>query len=142
MALLATIAIEDLRVRLATTHLRWDPPGTPTAQRWAIREARELIANLPAPSIICGDLNVEADDEVHRLLHQAGFVDPHLADARPTCNPNGRAKRIDYILHTRDLRSLAVPPQHIADHTPLPSSAMPSDHLPIEVMLGGADPRR
>jgi endonuclease/exonuclease/phosphatase family metal-dependent hydrolase len=131
VALLATVRVGELAVRVATTHMRWDPPGTPSAQRWATREMRELLAALPPPAIMCGDLNVEPDDEVYRMLLAAGFADPHAGDARPTCNPNGRAKRIDYLVHTRELQAAASATQPVDDATPLPSAQMPSDHVPI-----------
>ncbi len=131
VALLATIRMGGRQVRIANTHLRWDPPGTAPDQRWGVREVRELLANLVAPAIVCGDLNVEPSDTVYRMLIEAGFVDAHALDARPTCNPNGRAKRIDFILGTADLRATATAPAVVVDDTPLPSATMPSDHVPI-----------
>jgi endonuclease/exonuclease/phosphatase family metal-dependent hydrolase len=129
VALLATLA----GVRIATTHLRWDPPGTPAPQRWALREVRELLGSLHAPAIVCGDLNFEADDDAYRMLIDAGFVDPHAAARRPTCNPNGRAKRIDFILCTVELVATSAETVAIDDATVLPSATMPSDHVPIAV---------
>jgi endonuclease/exonuclease/phosphatase family metal-dependent hydrolase len=126
VALFATVA----GVRIATTHLRWDPPATPYEQRWAIRQARELIA--ARPEIVCGDLNIEPDDDALSLLVEAGYVDPG-GDA--TANPNGRAKRIDYILHARELSATPLPSLAVTNTTPLPSSEMPSDHVPIAVDL-------
>ncbi|MGE5185070.1 MAG: endonuclease/exonuclease/phosphatase family protein [Acidobacteriota bacterium] len=125
VALLATI--DGLRV--ATTHLRWDPPGTPPDARWAIRQARALAA--AAPDVICGDLNVEPGDDALALLLDAGYVDP---GGTPTANPNGRAKRIDYIL-VRGRAATALPAPPVADDTPLPSRDMPSDHVPIAATI-------
>jgi len=69
------------------------------------------------------------------ILLDAGLVDPHARDPRPTCTPNGRAKRIDYILCTRELRAEAIATEALDDATPLPSLAMPSDHVPIAAVL-------
>jgi endonuclease/exonuclease/phosphatase family metal-dependent hydrolase len=80
-------------------------------------------------------MNIEPDDDAYRMLLDGGFVDPHAAAPRPTCNPNGRAKRIDYILHTHDLQATPIVAQAIDHQTPLPSATMPSDHLPIGVVL-------
>ena len=113
-------------VTIATTHLRWDPPTTAHDQRFAVREITELLAIQPA--VIAGDLNIEPDDAVYRMLIEAGFVDVHSA---PTANPNGRAKRIDYILVQPPLRATALPTPLVEDTTPLPSGTMPSDHVPI-----------
>ena len=118
---------------IATTHLRWDPPGTPRASRQAIREAEALLAALdPAiPWIVCGDLNVEPDDDVCALFAAAGFRDACAELAVPTANPNGRAKRIDHIFVRGPLEATPASVPEVADDTPLPSSAMPSDHVPI-----------
>jgi endonuclease/exonuclease/phosphatase family metal-dependent hydrolase len=132
VAVIAIVALAGLRVQIATTHLRWDRPKTPPADRWAVRQARELIDALdPAiPAIVCGDLNVEPHDDAYAMLLAAGLGDP-CADGAPTANPNGRAKRIDHVLHARELHARVVPGLAIDDATPLPSPEMPSDHLPV-----------
>jgi endonuclease/exonuclease/phosphatase family metal-dependent hydrolase len=136
VALAATVDVDGLAVRIATTHLRWDRPGTPFADRYASRQVRELGSVLHAPAILCGDLNFEPDDVVYEALIGAGYVDPFAATNPPTANPNGRAKRIDYVLHTRDLDAQTRAPLVIVDDTALPSDAMPSDHVPLLVELG------
>jgi mRNA deadenylase 3'-5' endonuclease subunit Ccr4 len=135
IALCATLIDGALRCELATTHLRWDPPGTPSAQRWATRQARHLIERLGAldRAIVCGDLNVEPADEAYQMLLAAGLHDPMVAVLHPTANPNGRARRIDHILCGRALVGQPLPILAIDDATPLPSQTMPSDHLPIEI---------
>lgn len=135
VALLATVELHGLRVRIATTHLRWDRPGTPFEERWAVRQVRELGGVMRAPAILCGDLNFEPNDVVYEALIGAGYVDPFAATNPPTANPNGRAKRIDYVLHTPELRAQAIAPLAIVDDTALPSDAMPSDHVPLIVEL-------
>jgi endonuclease/exonuclease/phosphatase family metal-dependent hydrolase len=122
LALLATVGER----RIATTHIKWDPPGT--LQRFAIRQARELVA--ARPDIACGDFNFEPDDEALRIFLDAAFTDP---GGTATCNPNGRAKRIDYILVRGAANALPAIP--VADDAPLPSPDMPSDHVPIAVEL-------
>jgi endonuclease/exonuclease/phosphatase family metal-dependent hydrolase len=135
VAMIAIVALAGgARVQLATTHLRWDRPGTPPADRWTVRQARELIDALdPAiPAIVCGDLNVVPHDEAYAMLRAVGLVDP-CADLAPTANPNGRACRIDHVLHARELQARVAPGLSIEDTTPLPSPAMPSDHAPVVV---------
>lgn len=131
VALLATVE----GVRIATTHLRWDRPGTPFEERFAVRQVRELGTALHAPAILCGDLNFEPTDLVYEALVGAGYMDPFAATNPPTANPNAKAKRIDYVLHTRELRAQVVEPMAIVDDTALPSDAMPSDHVPLIVEL-------
>jgi endonuclease/exonuclease/phosphatase family metal-dependent hydrolase len=134
VALIAIVSLGGARLQLATTHLRWDRQTTPLADRWTVRQARELIDALdPAiPAIVCGDLNVEPGDEVYAMLLAAGLVDP-CADHPPTANPNGRAKRIDHVLHAPELHGRVMPGLAVDDATPLPSAELPSDHAPVVV---------
>lgn len=134
VALIATLALGPARVQLATTHLRWDRPATPLADRWTVRQARQLIDALDPdlPAIVCGDLNVDPHDEVYAMLLAAGLVDP-CVDGAPTACTNGRAKRIDHVLHAPELRGRVAPGLAVADDTPLPSAEMPSDHVPVVV---------
>jgi endonuclease/exonuclease/phosphatase family metal-dependent hydrolase len=139
LALCATVRCGGRRYELATTHLKWDPPATAPADRWAPRQVAELIAALGAldRAVVCGDLNVEPGDPVYRTLCDAGLVDPMAGALVPTANPNGRAKRIDHILCGAAVVARALPAMAIDDTTPLPSRAMPSDHIPIGVELEG-----
>lgn len=125
-------------VAVANTHLRWDPPGTPVADRLGCRQVTQLLAERAALApggaawVIAGDFNAEPDSEVVRALGRAGFVDAYRGGAqRPTCNANRRARRLDYLFHTRDLESHPEDIAVIDDRTPLPSPEQPSDHLAI-----------
>jgi endonuclease/exonuclease/phosphatase family metal-dependent hydrolase len=129
VALLAELA----GLTIASTHLRWDKPGTPSSERWAVRQARQLLAE--KPDLICGDFNLEPGDEVYGMFEQAGLTD--AAARLPTANPNGVARRIDYIWCRPELRAEPLPVMAIDGETPLPSAVMPSDHLPIAVRLKG-----
>jgi len=132
VALIGRARLGERVVTIATTHLRWDPPGTPEEERWAIAEIDELIATRPRDAwIVSGDLNVEPDDVAFKRLLGAGLVDAYADAAAPTANPNARAKRIDYLLHTTDLRATAEPLPVIENTTTMPSASAPSDHLAI-----------
>jgi endonuclease/exonuclease/phosphatase family metal-dependent hydrolase len=85
---------------------------------------------------VCGDFNVERDDEVIAMFTDAGFRDACTGMLKPTSNPNGRAKRIDHVLVRGDVTCEPLPLIDVADDTPLPSHAMPSDHVPIAVRFG------
>lgn len=138
IALYATLCHGSTRCRVATTHLKWDQPGTPSAQRWATRQVLHLLQPFGAldRAIVCGDLNVEPTDVAYQMLLDAGLVDPMAPDnLRPTANPNGRAKRIDHVLCGPALTAVPLPTLAIDDATPLPSEAMPSDHIPVGVLI-------
>lgn len=137
VALVASARAGAASFQIATTHLRWDPPETPREQRWAIREARELLGILGPldRTIVCGDLNVEPGDEAYDLLLAAGLVDPMAGVLHATANSNGRAKRIDHVLVGRGIVATPLPSPAVADDTPLPSPELPSDHVPIGVAI-------
>ena len=140
IALLALAHVAGRPVGIANTHLRWDAPGTPDASRWAVRQVNALRRHFLAsahPWVLCGDLNLEADDSVYAMLLNFGLVDPAADTHPPTANPNGRARRIDYVLHTPELSVVPLPVDAIDDATALPSPAMPSDHVPVGVHIRG-----
>jgi endonuclease/exonuclease/phosphatase family metal-dependent hydrolase len=94
--------------------------------------ARASIAPGCSSWIIVGDFNVSVESPIVRAVRAAGFVDAYQDQATAfTCNPNGLAKRIDYLFHTPDIRSEAFGLPRIDDQTPLPSREEPSDHLAV-----------
>jgi mRNA deadenylase 3'-5' endonuclease subunit Ccr4 len=142
IALIASLRLGEARCRVATTHVKWDPPETPAADRWAVREVHELLEAIGdvADCIACGDFNFEPGDLPYAALIAAGFRDP--CTRAPTANPNGRAKRIDHLLCGRAVRATATPILPIDNLTPLPSRAMPSDHIPIGAVIEVDSPDR
>ena len=133
IALIADVQTPEGPVAIATTHLKWDPPQTPVDARNGLRQATELLgAFATGPRIACGDFNVTADDPVLARFAAAGFLDPFASLPSPTCVANGHARRIDFLLHTPELRAEPVPVSVVLHgDTPLPSLSEPSDHLPI-----------
>jgi endonuclease/exonuclease/phosphatase family metal-dependent hydrolase len=132
---------------IANTHLKWDPPRTPPDQHLGLRQVRQLLRERGrlAPEcsgwVVCGDLNVTADSDVVAALRDAGFAFSHAGDPRmATCNPNRRAKMIDYIFHDRALRAEPVLLPPVGDDTPLPGPGQPSDHVAVPARLDWADP--
>jgi endonuclease/exonuclease/phosphatase family metal-dependent hydrolase len=116
---------------IANTHLKWNQPG----EQFGERQARQILESLPQASlqIICGDLNAEPGSGPLKIFEDAGFTYPHRES--PTCNSNHRAKQIDFILTRGPAQVTPLPCPPIEDHTPLPSSTHPSDHLPLLVTL-------
>ena len=92
----------------------------------------EALANLvnaaPRPVVVCGDLNESADGPAIRdLIERAGLIDSDAALNRPnfpSVNPN---VRIDYILHSPDLRVALyeVVSSTASDHRPVMADLVP-----------------
>jgi endonuclease/exonuclease/phosphatase family metal-dependent hydrolase len=107
----------------------------PPDGRVALGQVRQLLGALdPAGDvewIACGDFNATPDSAILREADLAGLRDPFAGRDAFTANSNGRAKRIDYLLHAATLTCRPVDPPPIEDDTPLPSESEPSDHLPV-----------
>jgi mRNA deadenylase 3'-5' endonuclease subunit Ccr4 len=137
LALISSFESEWGIIRVATTHLRWDSADKPPERHIGYRQIRELLNDHFKPDlmayawIVCGDFNVESGSPVVKELVSGDFADAYQNHAQPTCNPNRRAKRIDYIFHTAGLRATPARLTEIDDLTPLPSMDEPSDHLPL-----------
>lgn len=137
VALIAKVELDGRLLAIANTHARWSPPETPPAEHHGVRQLGELVARREAlPWVICGDLNAGPDSAAIAAVLNAGFRDAYADQPGAfTCNSNRAVKRIDFILATAELATVAIPPPVITAETPLPSSAEPSDHLPIAVDL-------
>jgi endonuclease/exonuclease/phosphatase family metal-dependent hydrolase len=138
LALVVLCAYQDHILGLVNTHLRWDPPGTPPERQRGYRQIRQLLQERGriAPSceawIICGDLNVTPASHVVAVLRAEGFDYTHRTlSGTYTCNANARATMVDYVFYTKAFRAQPEAVTVIGDHTPLPSSDQPSDHLAL-----------
>lgn len=133
--LLTTVTRGKKKLVIANIHLKWDDPNMPKRERLAPLEAEHLIRSLPhSPEqiVICGDFNAEPDSDILRLFHEGGFWDTHSATTM-TCNPGGRAKKVDYVLYKGSAFRTAVPirTRTVKDDTALPSSTEASDHVDL-----------
>lgn len=97
----------------------------------------EAVANLvnaaPRPIIVCGDLNETADGPaIRQLLDRAGLIDAGAKGNIPTFTSNSPTVRIDYILHSPDLRvvTLEVLPSQASDHSPVVADLVASSLPP------------
>ncbi|HLJ56769.1 MAG TPA: endonuclease/exonuclease/phosphatase family protein [Chthonomonadaceae bacterium] len=97
----------------------------------------EALANLvnaaPRPVVVCGDLNEEfGGAAVRALIARAGLIDADAGGNRPTFPAGEPRSRIDYVLHSPDLRAtyLEVVRSDASDHLPvvadLSSCAIPA----------------
>ena len=141
VALVMTLEHLGHTLGIANTHLKWDAPGTPLEQRFGYRQMTQWLLEHQniAPKIdtwiVCGDFNIEPDNELIAMLQKAGFDYAHRGLDIFTCNSNDRAKMIDFIFHSRALQSIPILPPEIDDLTPLPSLEQPSDHLALSTQL-------
>ena len=86
----------------------------------------EALANLvnaaPRPIVVCGDLNEGFGGEAVRdLIARSGLIDAGEGGNRPTFPSTDPRTRIDYILHSPDLRAAAfeVVRSEASDHLPV-----------------------
>lgn len=110
---------------IANTHIKWD-------SKWGVGQAEAIVralASRPRPWIVCGDFNAELGSDVLAPFEK-DFDDVHPPSVR-TCNSNGHAKKIDFILATREIALEPLPSTRVEDDTPLPSETEPSDHVPL-----------
>lgn len=118
---------------LADCHLE----GAPAVARHRSAAALPTWLDPALPWIVAGDLNAEPDDQALRTLLAAGLRDvfaPAAAApvaAPPTTRPRGaeRARRIDYLLVTREWRVGAAAVAAGGRHR------RASDHLPVVATL-------
>jgi endonuclease/exonuclease/phosphatase family metal-dependent hydrolase len=138
IALIVWLRTAGRIVGIANTHLTWDPPGKLGTARLGYRQALQLLneCQTMAPTcdgwLICGDFNVTPESEIVATYESAGFRYAHsgLGHIR-TCKVNAEVKMIDYLFYSPEFRAEPQDVVQISDQTVLPSSAQPSDHLPI-----------
>lgn len=125
-------------VGIATTYLKWSLRTRAPAETIGIRQMRELLAawgeqfDLGMPGIICGDMNADPGSEIIEIPLRAGWVDTYATRPQDsTANSKGRVKRIDFLLHNRNLRGTPRPLPGLSVEIPMPSDGVASDHLPI-----------
>src|ERR1035437_1385997 len=98
--------------------------------RWALRrrapEARkvaEFVRNAPYPVILCGDFNDTPASYVYRTISKT-LEDPFLTNGSGIAKTYNESKypfRIDYILHSKQFKSLdyKIIPTKVSDHNPV-----------------------
>jgi mRNA deadenylase 3'-5' endonuclease subunit Ccr4 len=138
LAVVLILEHEGRRLGVAGTHLKWDPPGTPSEERRGLRQAKQLVADLPRldPActawLACGDFNAMPEDDVVRTFRSAGYADAFAAlPTAWTCNSDHRPRRIDFLMSVGPLRSELLSQPPLDGATPLPCIEEPSDHRPV-----------
>ncbi len=131
---IATFTLGGSVMGVANTHIKWDPTGTPFAERYATRQIQQLLAVLQKTSqvdnwIICGDFNVTPADPVLTLLTDAGFSSIQTPCAFPTCLVRGEKRAVDYVFWSHGLKVSMVGNPVLPDT--MPDHDHPSDHCPV-----------
>jgi endonuclease/exonuclease/phosphatase family metal-dependent hydrolase len=131
------LGVSFASLTVVTTHLKWEPATIAPSEHRGVAQLTELLdAWSSGARVVCGDFNADPSSEVLAVARSRGLVDAYASlPAAFTANSNETTKRIDFILHTPDLRSTPSPLPPITIETPLPSDDEPSDHLPIEARL-------
>lgn len=136
LAQVLSFSSEIGRIGIANTHLKWDRRDRAKERHIGYQQVQELLAfikqdTITAAWVICGDLNAQPDSPIITELLDQGFKDAYQRRGQATCNPNRKAKRLDYIFHTDNLTTTPGKLLRIGNFTALPSETEPSDHLPI-----------
>ncbi len=104
--------------------------GLDAGERKLQAEALSNLVNAaPRPIVVCGDLNEAFSGEAVRLLlDRCGLLDSDAGGNRPTFSSTDPKVRIDYILHSPDLRVAAfeVIASQASDHLPVMADLVPS----------------
>jgi CCR4-NOT transcription complex subunit 6 len=141
LALIGSLETPAGIVHIATTHLRWQAASSEPDEHIGYRQADQLLKRcaelMPnsAGIVVCGDFNVTPASPVVERFTRCGFVDAYASSPQFTCNPNGRAARIDYIFASAGLEPVPEAIPELSDQTPLPNLDEPSDHLPLTAAL-------
>lgn len=124
---------------VVNTHLKWYPPDAPPEERAGLAQARHLLEVLAhQPHTVVGmDGNAEPGSEILEAFRAAGFADAHPASAS-TFVMEGRPRKIDYLLHTSDLKAHPRATAVLTPLSALPSKTEPSDHLPVIASFASA----
>ena len=139
LALVLDFEFDVGMLRVANTHLKWDNKNK--GRHLGYKQITELIdSHIKKDShsygwVMCGDFNAQPNSFVIKEVLKNNFEDAYANKEQPTCNPNGRAKRIDFIFHSTQIVSSPTKLPTIEDTTPLPSEVEPSDHLAIMAEL-------
>lgn len=130
---LATVLVRDRMIlTVVNTHLKWFSPDAPPEKRTGLAQARhllEVLARQPR-TVVGGDFNAEPDSVILDEFRSAGYADAHPASTA-TFVMEDRPRKIDYLLHTLDLKASPLPADVLNPLSVLPSKTEPSDHLPL-----------
>lgn len=139
VALATVLVFGGAMLTVVNAHIKWDRPDAPPGARPGLAQAEHLLqvlANQPH-TVIGMDLNAEPGSAAHAAFEDAGFVDAHPA-THTTFILDGRPRKIDYLLHTRDLRARPLPSPVATTESVLPSKSEPSDHVPLLAAFAAA----
>jgi endonuclease/exonuclease/phosphatase family metal-dependent hydrolase len=113
---------------VVSTHLQWQPEGTPPEQHAGRQQLIELLNRVDGrPWLIGGDFNATPGSDVLREAFMRGFIESAQG---VTCNANRDPRKLDYLL-AKGLEPRARPLPHVTAETALPSATEPSDHLAL-----------
>lgn len=135
VALLVVVEYDGRPLGVATTHVKWAPPGA--RLHVGVYQAEALLDALDrdAPGcdgwIVCGDFNAPPGSALVARVLARGWCDAYADRGGPTANANGVPKRIDFLFHSPSLVATPDALPAITATTPLPSATQPSDHLAL-----------
>jgi mRNA deadenylase 3'-5' endonuclease subunit Ccr4 len=127
--------------RLINLHVKWD--DRPAHQHQGCEQIKHIVSELnhniqnqkDMPTILAGDFNLESEHQCLKTLY-AQYEDSHSNYRTDTFYGALPSKRIDYIFHSKSIRSIPIKLFSKRSHTTqLPTIEEPSDHIPIVIKL-------
>jgi mRNA deadenylase 3'-5' endonuclease subunit Ccr4 len=116
------------------TKTKWDKEHLPVEEHLGFQQinylSNEITTKYDSRVIVCGDLNVVPDSKYLKPLLQF-LNDSYFKKDYPTVKINSSPRRIDYILHSKEISSAAYPVFKVDSSSNLPSIDHPSDHIPL-----------
>lgn len=137
VALLAHATFAGRPILLATTHIKWELPEVPLDRHRGLIQVRQLADRLRSgpPAVVSGDFNATTTSPVLAPLWALGLRDPFAALDQPTGTFNGRATRLDFLVHAPELVGTGDRLPTLTGESVLPSVDEPSDHLLLRATL-------
>jgi len=146
--LFTVVGADEHRFWCVNTHVNWKTRDDDLITLQQQLNDNPLFTGATRPKIVVGDFNAERSDVWYQHLAKHGLVDAMGGHAIPySYNSGKQSKLIDFVLlhqwdEGRTVRRVVLgncmyltAMEHF-DHKALPSATVPSDHLPVTVVIG------